>query len=257
MSELHVERYPQPEAPALVLVHGWGMHSGVWSDWLQALKPHFDLTLVDLPGLGRSSGLPVEAYTLEVLADRLAAVMTRPAIWLGWSLGGLVAAQVAHRHPGKVRGLVTLATNPCFVVCPDWSHAMPRATFDRFSLDLEADWRQTLNRFVMLQGQGDEQARPVIRALKGAVELYRELPPAQLGPALMLLDGDYRPCFAALDCPRLHLFGAEDQLVPAEVASQPPLAPHAQVLPGAGHVLFLSCPQRVLDALLAFSRELA
>ncbi len=38
----------------LVLLHGWGLNSGVWHCIIDRLAPHFRLHLVDLPGYGRS-----------------------------------------------------------------------------------------------------------------------------------------------------------------------------------------------------------
>ena len=36
--------------PDLVLLHGWGMHGGLWSDWADELGEWFRVTVVDLPG---------------------------------------------------------------------------------------------------------------------------------------------------------------------------------------------------------------
>jgi len=38
----------------VVLVHGWGMHSGVWEDVAEALIDHHRVTVLDLPGHGYS-----------------------------------------------------------------------------------------------------------------------------------------------------------------------------------------------------------
>lgn len=42
------------------------------------------------------------------------------AIWLGWSLGGLVASQIALTHPERVQALVTVASSPCFSARDEW-----------------------------------------------------------------------------------------------------------------------------------------
>lgn len=72
----------------------------------------FTLHLVDLPGYGRSSGFG--AMTLEEMTAQVAKNAPDQAIWLGWSLGGLVASQMALTHPERVQALVTVASSPCF-----------------------------------------------------------------------------------------------------------------------------------------------
>ena len=51
---LHVDRYGSG-AP-LLLIHGWGMHGGMWGRVVQQLAEHFCVLVVDLPGHGWSVG---------------------------------------------------------------------------------------------------------------------------------------------------------------------------------------------------------
>ena len=91
----------------LVLLHGWGLNAKVWDCITPQLASHFTLHLVDLPGYGRSGGFG--AMSLEEMAQRVLENAPERAIWLGWSLGGLVASQVALSHPDRVQALVTVA----------------------------------------------------------------------------------------------------------------------------------------------------
>ena len=77
----------------LVLLHGWGLNAQVWDCITPQLASHFTLHLVDLPGYGRSGGYG--AMSLEAMAQRVLELAPPQAVWLGWSLGGLVASQVA------------------------------------------------------------------------------------------------------------------------------------------------------------------
>ena len=49
--------------------------------------------------------------SLEEMAERVLKQAPEKAIWLGWSLGGLVASQVALTHPERVQTLVTVASS--------------------------------------------------------------------------------------------------------------------------------------------------
>ena len=52
-----------------------------------------------------------ESATLDEEVDRLAARAAVPAVWLGHSLGGIVALHLARRHPRSVAALVLLGSN--------------------------------------------------------------------------------------------------------------------------------------------------
>ncbi len=97
--------------PALVLIHGWAMHSGVFAPLVEQLRPHHTLYLVDLPGHGYNHTTPTPLALPQVVHAIAAA--TPPAVWLGWSLGGLFALHAAATLP-QVRGLIMLAATPCF-----------------------------------------------------------------------------------------------------------------------------------------------
>lgn len=102
-----------------MLLHGWGLNAQVWDCITPQLASHFTLHLVDLPGYGRSGGFG--AMSLEAMAQRVLEQAPPQAVWLGWSLGGLVASQVAIMRPERVQALVTVASSPCFAARDDLS----------------------------------------------------------------------------------------------------------------------------------------
>lgn len=122
-TELHVEQYGSPEAPALVLTHGWGMNSTEWYYIKQALSERYQVLAWDLPGLGLSSRAANNDYTTDRFAGDLQAVLElldgRPAILAGHSIGGMTNLSFCRRFPAlmgrQVVGLVlmnTTFTNP-------------------------------------------------------------------------------------------------------------------------------------------------
>src|SRR3989338_10968857 len=88
----------------MVLVQGWGMHGGVWSDVRDALARQHRVHVVDLPGMGWSPACV--PYDLPQMASELAEVLPPQATVCGWSLGGQVAMRLGLDHPQKVRRLV-------------------------------------------------------------------------------------------------------------------------------------------------------
>jgi pimeloyl-ACP methyl ester carboxylesterase len=100
------------DGPALVLVHGLGGTIENWRALAPALAARHRVLVPDLPGHGRSSPLP-EARDVDALADAVLGMLDaeemRDAVWIGHSLGGLVALRAAVLRPDAVRGLVLAA----------------------------------------------------------------------------------------------------------------------------------------------------
>lgn len=250
---LYVERHGR--GPELVLVHGWGLHGGIWAQLPQRLARRFRVTVVDLPGHGRSP--PAARMDLEGIADALAALAEAPAQWLGWSLGGMLALALARRHPQRVRALVLVGTTPRFVQGPDWAHGMAGEVFAEFARGLEQDYRATLLRFLSLQAGGGEAGRAVIRQLRSAMFRHGAPQPAALRAGLAILrDTDLRAALPAIGVPALVLHGSHDRLTPpaagAYLAAELPDA-RCQVFGGAGHAPFLTEPEAFAAAIEAFA----
>ena len=133
----------------LVLLHGWGVNSGVWARVLPELERNFDVHCIDLPGFGFNNGVKLADYTLSALAEIIAPLCPQGSILAGWSLGGLVASSIAFKYPEKVASLCLIASSPCFVTQPDWQGIEP-AVLQQFSQDLTLNVNKTIERFLSL-----------------------------------------------------------------------------------------------------------
>jgi pimeloyl-[acyl-carrier protein] methyl ester esterase len=158
---------PRAETLPVVLLHGWGMHGGVWADLVTRLGGSVGALAPDLPGHGHSP--MVEPYDIDVLVDQIAGAAPARCTVAGWSLGGQLALAWARRHPQQVERLVLIGTTPCFVSAPDWPHGVAEEVFAQFATDLTADAARTLRRFLLLETRGDAQARAVARQLDDAL----------------------------------------------------------------------------------------
>jgi pimeloyl-[acyl-carrier protein] methyl ester esterase len=227
-------------------LHGWGFHGGVWDGAGEALSSHYRVSQIDLPGHGRSGAWPENAG-LESLSRNLAEKFPQPAIWLGWSLGGLLALDLALRYPQHVAGLILVAASPRFTQAEDWPHATARQVLQEFSRQLQEDSQGTLQRFLGLQVRGADSAREQLRILRPLLAAYPPRPEALAGGLRLLAESDLRAASATLRCPVLLILGQRDTLVPADMARDwraylPGL--RSRVIPGASHVPFLSHPQQ-------------
>lgn len=245
-------------APELVLLHGWGLHSVVWDPVVPDFLEHFQVTVIDLPGMGRSP-LPRQGLQRDDLVRRLLAVAPARAVWMGWSLGGELALAVAAQAPQRVSALALVATNACFLQREDWPCAMPAAVFRQFSELFAEDGDGTLFRFLALQCRGSERMKEDIRFLQEIVYLQGLPAPRALREGLDLLATlDLRHELATLQQPVQLILGATDYLVPAAAgdalkALQPALS--LAVIEGSGHAPFLAQPALFLAAFHDFCRE--
>lgn len=230
------------QGPELVMLHGWGMNSAVWSGFAERLSQRYRLHLIDLPGHG-DSPFNHEQELVEWSAACLAAAPER-AVWFGWSLGAEVALQAALSQPVRVSGLLSLCGTPRFAQARDWTSAMAGQTLEQFIITSRQDHQKTLERFLALQVRGSEQARENLRELKRQLRLKPQPVPAALDAGLELLKSvDMRESLVRLDCPTGWLFGKRDTLVPAGAAENlPAWLPDAriEVIAGAAHAPFLS-----------------
>lgn len=252
MTQLHVDT--AGHGPDLVLLHGWGMHGGIWDGIRDQLAQQFRLHVVDLPGYGASA--QHEPYTLAELARVVARALPEQAHVCGWSLGGQVALQLALDFPERVGKLVLLSTTPCFRQRADWPHGMDDATLREFARNLERDYAGTLKRFLSLQARSGEDAREVIAALRAKLFERGEPSLATLRGGLAILqDLDLRDVVADIAQLVLLIHGARDTLTPLAAGTW--LAchlPHAElsIVGGSAHAPFLSHRAETMDVMERF-----
>jgi len=168
---LHLETVGQ--GPDLVLLHGWGMHGGVWGPVVEALADSFRLHLLDLPGLGHSGS--ITPYTLDSLVGAVAEIAPACAAVCGWSLGGQVALRWALTRPQQIEKLVLVGTTPCFVSGADWDAGIDAEVFRQFAAQVQQDYRATLSRFLALQAELHQMQQSVHEESRRVAQLEAQL----------------------------------------------------------------------------------
>lgn len=255
---IHIRHYPALVQRScdfpIVLLHGWAADSNSWQALLPYLNNHYDLICVDLPNFGGSSSL-VSENIQDWLAQLLPYLPTR-AIYLGWSLGGMLATALAAQYPERVAALITIASNTKFVRGDGYKAAMPakieRAFYQRF---VEAP-ENTLKRFCALEAQGETDERAALKQLRALQKQSAQHLNSGWASALQLLAAiDNRAAFTQLSIPGLHIFGDADALVPvaaAEALAQLNASQHIRVLPHCGHTPHISQPELIFAPLQEF-----
>ncbi|MGD8172561.1 pimeloyl-ACP methyl ester esterase BioH [Vibrio sp. TRT 21S02] len=242
------------DGPDLVLIHGWGMNGAVWHQTAEALSAHFRVHVVDLPGYGHSNH--THADNLHEMAEQVLAEAPKHAIWLGWSLGGLLATYIALHHPERIDKLITVASSPKFAADRPWRGIQPNV-LSAFTEQLVDDFQLTIERFMALQAMGSPSARKDVKQLKQAV-LSRPSPnPDSLLAGLHILANvDLRHQLQQIHIPVLRMYGRLDGLVPLKVASDlTDYLPQSEqyVFSESSHAPFMTEAEHFCQQIVAFA----
>lgn len=131
---IHAEVFGEPDAPVLVLTHGWGTDEAEWYYAKKQLAGRFRIITWDLAGLGRTSPWADNRVTLERMATDLRAVLAlsggKPVILVGHSIGGMINLTFCHLYPED------LGTSVAGIVEVDSSYTNPVRTTGASKLNL-------------------------------------------------------------------------------------------------------------------------
>ena len=235
----------------MILLPGWAFPAQVWAGVMPRLAEFAVPQSLDMPGINTSA--PDIDPMLEHMARQLLTQAPVGAVWIGWSLGGLIAVQAALMAPERVTALVLVACTPKFVRSPDWPCATAPDVLDGFQHSLDEDQSGTLHRFAALCAHNGRRVETrVVRALSQAMEQSRKKNSILLSSGLDILKhADLRAGFRALICPVSCVLGEHDSLVPATVADAlAALSPRVEItrIQGAGHAPFISHPAEFVGA---------
>lgn len=221
--------------PTIAVIGGWGVSPQLLQPWVESLESFADTHIVEIPDLQAGKRLDTAQRS-----ERLLASAPDGSYWLGWSLGGAIALDLASQAASAVKGVITLATNPCFVAQADWP-GMASDTFTSFVHSYRDAPAKTLQRFASLQAGGSREPRAQLRDVKASLLEPQPL----LAELLELLAVDRRALLATLEVPLLSLLADSDALVSAQL----PVALKAEAalvdvyqVKGASHLLFQDQP---------------
>jgi pimeloyl-ACP methyl ester carboxylesterase len=236
---------PHRDAPTIVLLHALGCTAYLtWFGVLGELSQTHRVVALDLRWHGR--GIRSPRFRISECADDVAGVLDalgipRAAVG-GHSLGGAVALTLALERPGRVAGLVLVATGARLRVAPE-------------ALALSASPEGLA---LAARAMADRSFGP------GASEAVREARAREIAATPRgLLHSDLAACDAfdvmarvgELRLPALVVCGTDDRLTPPKYAAflaERIAGARLVLVPGAGHLVMLERPDEVAAALADF-----
>ena len=99
--------YKEGKGDVVVLLHGFPMDKNIWLDLITVLSSSHQVIAIDIPGLGNSNALTLNAiYTIaEQIHDLLQHERVGKAIFIGHSMGGYIALAFSKQYSEMVKGL--------------------------------------------------------------------------------------------------------------------------------------------------------
>jgi pimeloyl-ACP methyl ester carboxylesterase len=231
--------------PHVVLIQGLGLSSRFWFDVPQRIAEDPEaprrVLAVDNRGTGKSER-PRGVWTTATMADDVAAVLddaeVDSAVVVGISMGGMVAQQLALRHPARVHGLVLLATTPGF-----FFGTLPEAVALGRLLALPFGGKnasRNLTRLLLPEAKWD-QGREIFRDWPNAMRDDPTSPRTFAAHFFAAASHFAGPRLGRIRCPAIVVAGEHDQLIPkgnAEVLARRIPGAHLEIVAGSGHAVF-------------------
>jgi proline-specific peptidase len=268
------EYVSQGRGPATLLVHpgGPGLTYHYLRPLLRLANSHLRVILFNPRGVGASwSPRRPSDYTVPHLAEDVEALRRAFRIeelhLLGFSAGGFVALEYAHRYPGRLTSLLLCATAG--------SGAEVRTALRRIRRAARPEQKRRLAELEKARAFDSKEYRALSEEIvrpfdrRFLTELPRDLKTTKLSDrvyrAMMTRRGDEfsvdgsigrwdgRPYYSKIELPTLVLVGRYDALLEASVEMSDRIIPaHLRVLPRASHLAHLEVPREFLKTIREF-----
>jgi 3-oxoadipate enol-lactonase len=252
---IHWESYGD-KAP-LLLISGVGGGTWTWEESIEAWSPHFRVIVFDNIGAGRSS-MPNRPYTMAEMADHAAVVLdaagVKQAGVLGLSMGGMIAQELALRHPHRVRRLVLGSTH-----CGGSRRIPPDPNIIKQFADnkgLSPEEIFDKNLLLLITPQFLKKGSDVLKRYKER-ELKAPIQPDYALKGQLDAIGGFDACgrIHNIKVPTLILTAEQDKLVPPEngrlLSSHIPGAA-VKSFADAGHLIHLECAREFHEMVMQF-----
>lgn len=248
----------QGQGDPLVLITGLGSNATIWFRQLPALSEHYKVLAFDNRGTGRTAK-PEYEYTISQMAYDtrylMDALQMEPAHVFGFSMGGMIAQELALQWPEAVKSLVlgcTFAGGPHSIRAGQEivSYQRPAGPgVDRFEENMQASWR------LLYSPEWIEKNRDLLMQRANELKDLRTPPEFFARQVGAITKHDTFDRLSQIKVPTLIITGDQDELMPpqnARILNERIPNSELVVLPGAGHYFFIEFADETNAHILRF-----
>jgi pimeloyl-ACP methyl ester esterase len=261
----------------LVMLHGFGCDSRVFSSIGTKLSKDHDVWMVDVPGHGQTRLRPKDfggqakelgtffGFCAHSIKHALETHLKEPYSLFGWSMGGQIALEMYEQSIKKcaddkcdhdhslIESLILVSTTPKFVASEDFKEGMNKAVFDKFRKGLKDNSEKTMSDFYRLMFSDKEDAPMYLSSIQTQTPSQKTL--------LDCMDSfekfDERKTLPKISVPTLIMTGDSDEIINYKASmfmSQEIKNSELKVFKGAGHAPHLTREKEIIDEIAKFIR---
>jgi pimeloyl-ACP methyl ester carboxylesterase len=241
----------------LVMIMGYGNTMKLWEPMLiRSLSLYYKLIIFDNRGMGNTE-TGQRPFSIEQFADDTAGLMDaldiRQAHVLGWSMGALIAEEVALRHPSKVNKLILYAAHCNANLFPPTPEVIQKLT------DMSGSPKEQGIRFISTLFPPDWLRSSQERIKEIFYRPLGNIPPETMNKQSMAI-GKWKGCcdrLGEISKPTLVIAGTDDVLVPPQNARYlVGKIPNSQLVlyEQGGHGLMFQYPEKFSEKVIGFLR---
>ncbi len=243
--------------PYLIMLPGWGMGSFVWSSFAELLKRDYELVFVEWSNINSLDEF--KKIVMQIIEDKNIESFSL----IGWSLGSLVAQEIAHIYSSNVDYLILISATSKFVRenKEKYDIGWDRKIVERMIIQLNRCPEETkLSFYNKLFSKKEKQSGDNIIFLDRVSNYSKEQSIRSLSLGLdYLINTDLRKELNVIDIPLLLIHGENDTICPLKAAKYIKNKTNntkLEVIKDAGHIPFFTNYQKCYDIITNFTNYL-
>jgi 3-oxoadipate enol-lactonase len=247
------------DGESLVLIQGLSLDSSAWVNQISAFSQKYRVIVFDNRGVGQSDS-PTIPYSTEMMADDTVELLKllniKNAHILGFSMGGMIAQQIALKYPELVKSLILITTGAKF---PARAKYLTKLWLKMLEEQVSTETRlQEICLWVFTDEFFEDEARVTAAVNLGLNNPHPQLNHGFAGQVAALLQHDTQDKINQISAPTLVLIGKDEIFIPVDFSEE--LATHIPnaklvVLEQGSHNHWLEFPEPFNQAVMQFLAE--